>query len=173
MIPRGGKRVTGGGLTAGLSRSTRLALWWRRLRTRLEWTLRGERPPAGAMHGAGAIGEGLAEVHLARLGYRVLWRNVRIAGGELDLVCEDPDGRTVVCIEVKTRVRDRSGPARSREVAPERAVDEAKRRRLRRAAKALMGRQGWRERPMRVDVVSVELSADGARPEIRVLTGVA
>jgi hypothetical protein len=37
----------------------------------------------------------------------------------------------------------------------------------------LLRRQGWSGRPMRIDVVSVELSGEGLEPVVRVLSGVA
>jgi hypothetical protein len=49
----------------------------------------------------GRRGEGLAAVHLERLGYAILARNVRTRYGEIDLIAFD--GRTLAMIEVKTR----------------------------------------------------------------------
>lgn len=57
----------------------------------------------------GGTGEDLAAGHLGDLGYRVLARNYRGAGGELDLVCRDGD--TVVFVEVKARSSSRYGGA--------------------------------------------------------------
>ena len=66
----------------------------------------------------GRRGEIAAAAHLASLGYRVLFRNVRIAGGELDIVALH--GKTVVFVEVKSRIGE-SAAAWER-------VDEKKRR---------------------------------------------
>jgi putative endonuclease len=49
----------------------------------------------------GRLGEELAAVHLQRLGFAVLARNVRTRYGEIDLIVFD--GRTLVFAEVKTR----------------------------------------------------------------------
>ena len=58
-----------------------------------------------------------AEKYLRRNGYRIVKRNFRAAGAEIDLVAMDGD--TLVFVEVKTR--------RSRDAgAPEEAVDERK-----------------------------------------------
>ena len=58
-------------------------------------------------------------------GYRVLERNVRVPGGEIDLVCLDNE--TLVFVEVKRRDGISFGSALS-------AVDARKRRKLRTAA---------------------------------------
>ena len=62
---------------------------------------------------------------LSQAGYRIVARNVRLPGGEIDLVCQD--GSTVVFVEVKARWSPRFGTALS-------AVDARKRRTLRRLA---------------------------------------
>ena len=51
----------------------------------------------------GRHGEALAAAHFERLGFRVLARNHRTRYGELDLVLADPEERTIVFCEVKTR----------------------------------------------------------------------
>jgi len=49
----------------------------------------------------GRLGEQLAAIHLERLRFTVLARNVRTRRGEIDLIAFD--GRTLVFAEVKTR----------------------------------------------------------------------
>lgn len=73
----------------------------------------------------GRAGEDRAAAFLAENGYRVLARNVRLPGGEIDAVCLD--GRTLVVVEVKRRDTAAFGSA----VA---AVDARKRATLRRIA---------------------------------------
>ncbi|HEY8314571.1 MAG TPA: YraN family protein [Candidatus Baltobacteraceae bacterium] len=58
-------------------------------------------------------------------GYRVVQRNVRLPGGEIDLVCRD--GEMLVFVEVKARTTGRFGSALG-------AVDSRKRATLRRLA---------------------------------------
>ena len=73
----------------------------------------------------GRRGERAAEKYLRRNGYRIVKRNFRAAGAEIDLVAMDGD--VLVFVEVKTR--------RSRDAgAPEEAVDERKQKQIRRAA---------------------------------------
>jgi len=73
----------------------------------------------------GRSGEERAVRFLKEHGYNVLQRNVRLPGGEIDLVCKD--GETIVFIEVKLRNTATFGTALQ-------AVDRKKRASLRRAA---------------------------------------
>ncbi|HEX4013746.1 MAG TPA: YraN family protein [Candidatus Cybelea sp.] len=73
----------------------------------------------------GREGEDAASRLLAGCGYRVLARNVRLPGGEIDAVCLD--GPTLVIVEVKRRDSGRYGSALG-------AVDARKRATLRRLA---------------------------------------
>ena len=73
----------------------------------------------------GQQGERLAERHLKRQGFRILARNFRAAGAEIDLVAMD--GQTLVFIEVKRRIGVSAG-------TPGEAVDWRKQEQIRRAA---------------------------------------
>lgn len=73
----------------------------------------------------GRSGEDRASAFLERCGYRVVARNVRVPGGEIDAVCLD--GPTLVIVEVKRRDRKSFGSALH-------AVDARKRATLRRIA---------------------------------------
>ncbi|HTX60360.1 MAG TPA: YraN family protein [Verrucomicrobiae bacterium] len=75
--------------------------------------------------GKGRAGEDRAAAFLAENGYRVLARNVRLPGAEIDAIALD--GSTLVVVEVKRRDSSAFGGALS-------AVDARKRERLRRAA---------------------------------------
>ncbi|USN98145.1 MAG: YraN family protein [Phycisphaeraceae bacterium] len=105
-------------------------------------------------------GERAAERLLRRQRYRLLGRNVRTAIGEVDLLFEAPDGRTIVIVEVKARV---VGPADHQRL-PERAVTPAKARKLVSLAQALARKHRWTDRPMRIDVVAVEFAAGSRKP---------
>ena len=78
----------------------------------------------------GAAGERLALEHLERLGYRLVARNHRTRFGELDLVVADT--RTLVFVEVKTRRAVGAKPT------PWDALDERKRRQVRRMGRAFL-----------------------------------
>lgn len=100
--------------------------------------------PAAEPHWA----EQLVAEHLERSGWRVLARNYRLRGGELDLVCEDGGG-TVVVIEVKQRGSDAFGGAAA-------AVDYRKLARLRRTASHYLTYALKRpDAPVRFDAVLV------------------
>ncbi len=93
----------------------------------------------------GRRGEIAAAAHLAALGYRVLFRNIRIAGGELDIIALHE--KTVVFVEVKSRLGE-SAAAWER-------VDEKKRRFLLRAARAFVRQKNLQGFSQRFDVVTV------------------
>ena len=73
----------------------------------------------------GRLGERRAEAFLASRGYRILRRNLRLPGGEIDLLCLDRG--VLVFVEVKRRDTARFGPALA-------AVDRRKRARIRTVA---------------------------------------
>jgi putative endonuclease len=55
----------------------------------------------------GQLAENLAEHILQKKGYRIVEKNLRLAGGELDLIAEHQG--TLVFIEVKARRGDQFG----------------------------------------------------------------
>lgn len=110
----------------------------------------------------GPLGERHAAKYLKTQGYRVLGRNVRVRAGEADIVCRDPDGTTIVIVEVKARRRRAGQPGASAVIAPEAAVHAAKRRRLAAIARSLARLNGWDRSPMRIDVVAVEWVESGS-----------
>ncbi len=73
----------------------------------------------------GRSSENAAVDFLRNAGYRIIARNVRLPGGEVDIICRD--GATMVFVEVKARRTRSFGSAIS-------AVDARKRSRLRAAA---------------------------------------
>jgi putative endonuclease len=106
----------------------------------------------------GRRGERAAERYLKRIGYRIVRRNFRAAGAEIDLVAMD--GETLVFVEVKTRRGTGAG-------APEEAVDARKQLRMRRAAEAFALQYRVGETEMRFDIVAID--AAGRRMEIELL----
>jgi putative endonuclease len=99
-----------------------------------------------ARRALGAAGERCAADYLARRGYRVVARNVRAGGVELDLIALR--GRTCVFVEVKTRRGAAQGAA-------EEAVDARKRERLVRGARAWLMDQRSAHLQARFDVIAV------------------
>lgn len=111
----------------------------------------------------GAAGERAAARLLRRGGYKVLGRNVRVRIGEADIVALDPDGRTIVVVEVKTRRVERVVEAGKRRAAPapEMSVHQHKQLKLLAVARYLAKANGWVGRPIRIDVVAVEWPREG------------
>jgi len=97
----------------------------------------------------GQKGEEIAEKYLRKKWYKILGRNVKTCGGEVDLIAKQGD--TIVFVEVKTKTRDDA-------IAPSERVNWAKIQRLRRAAQAWI--DGEFERSAddisgRIDVIGV------------------
>lgn len=112
-------------------------------------------------HARGARAERQAARALEAAGLRVVARNVRLTGGEIDLVCRERD--TWVFVEVKAR---RPGW----DAAPAAAVSWGKQRRLVRLAQHYLKWRGLRDVRCRFDVV--EVTDDGRGPAaIRHLRG--
>src|SRR5574338_177041 len=118
--------------------------------------------PAPAPQGtAGAQAEDLAARLLARDGLRLLARNVRCRGGEVDLIALE--GKTVVCVEVRLRQRQDYGGAAA-------SIGRAKRRRVILAARHWLAGAGraWGGHPCRFDaVLFANLEPDGAPQWLR------
>lgn len=98
-------------------------------------------------HARGALGEVRAERELSARGWRILARNVRIPGAEIDLIAED--GEVIAFVEVKTR-------SRADGVMGREAVTAAKQRRICRGALDYMRRNGLMERQARFDVMEIQ-----------------
>jgi len=105
----------------------------------------------------GAAGEDAAAAHLERRGYRILGRNVRADGVELDLVAERRG--VLVFVEVKARRGGRFGGGAA-------AVDARKRARLARGASAWLHASGRRPRRVRFDVITWEPGGGGPHAEL-------
>ncbi len=94
----------------------------------------------------GREGEREAERYLKKKGYRILERNFRIKGGELDIVAEK-DGE-IVFVEVRTRENDFF-------MDPIFSITPKKRRSLRRAAEVFLLAKGLDLCPCRFDIITV------------------
>jgi putative endonuclease len=101
----------------------------------------------------GSEGEDRAAAHLEAHGYRILDRNVRAGGVEIDLVVHR--GRLVVFVEVKARRGRGFGGALG-------AVDERKRARLVAGAHAWLRERRHAFTRARFDVVGWQVDADDA-----------
>ncbi len=102
----------------------------------------------------GRTGEDLACTYLQASGLRIVARNFRCRGGEIDVIARD--GPVVVFVEVKERTSASHGTAIE-------AVTATKRRRILHAARLFAAREGLSEAPTRFDVVAIDWAADGPR----------
>lgn len=105
----------------------------------------------------GKRGERAAVKYLKRQRYTILHCGYRILGGELDIVAVD--GRTVVFVEVKTRVSHDAGH-------PAEAVDLHKQRQLTQLALAYLRRYQLLDCSARFDVIAITWPAGQRRPTI-------
>jgi len=109
----------------------------------------------------GYKGEQAAARFLRRAGHRIIARNVRLASGEVDLVALAPDRRTIVIVEVKAR-----RALASTRIPPEASVTSRKEAKLLSLTEQLVARNGWTDRPIRIDVVAVTWEEGRRRPRI-------
>ena len=109
--------------------------------------------PENSKQALGREGERLAELFLKKKGYKLVERNYRCRGGEVDLILLDR--KVVVFVEVKTRTDDIFG-------SPFEAVEPRKQRRMILAAQLFLQQKQLHERDARFDVVGI--SWPGAQP---------
>jgi putative endonuclease len=106
----------------------------------------------------GARGEKLAVGHLRKRGYRIVQTNFRSRHGEIDIIARE--GECLVFVEVRTRKGHEYG-------TPEESITPAKVDRLTAAAGAYLQRLHEMPPSWRIDVVAIELAADGGVSHLR------
>ncbi len=111
----------------------------------------------------GNYGETLACDYLKKLGYKVLERNYRIRGGEIDIVARD--GENLVFIEVKARWSHEYG-------LPVESITSWKIKALLKTALFYVLKIKWGDRPYRLDVVSVDFTEDRENPKIELIKNI-
>lgn len=99
--------------------------------------------------GTGNKGEDIACWYLKKQGYKILERNYRIRGGEIDIVARDKD--FLVFVEVKTRYSHEYG-------SPAEAMTPWKIKYLLKTARFYLQKIGWGDGPYRLDFVSVDFA---------------
>ena len=109
----------------------------------------------------GALGEQTAADYLAKQGYRILERNFRSRGGEVDIVAKDRQG-CIAFVEVKTRRSLAYG-------LPQFAVTQRKQHQISKGALAWLLKNRLHECSARFDVIAVLLQ-DGSDPTIEAYT---
>lgn len=119
------------------------------------------RKPPDTRRELGSRGEDQAALHLQRLGFRLLARNVRTRFGEIDLIAFD--GKVLVFAEVKTRRHHNRGTGQPHHAAdvphPLESLKPRQRARLRRLASAWLANTDDRPRAqtIRFDAIGVVL----------------
>lgn len=118
---------------------------------------------------SGKYGEDLACQYLKKQGYKILERNFRIRGGEIDIVAKDPapdSAGQIVFVEVKTRYSHEYG-------LPSEAITFWKIKSLIKTAQFYMQKIGWGERPYRLDVVTIDfVSPQAIGPKIELIKNI-
>ena len=104
----------------------------------------------------GPRGENLAAKFLRNRGYKIILRNFRCDVGEIDIIAKE--GRTLVFVEVKTRVND--------DVQPEEQVNATKQHQITKAARFYLSRYGMPQPPARFDVIGI-IWPKGRQPRIQ------
>ena len=95
----------------------------------------------------GQLAENLAEQLLRKKGYRIVEKNLRLAGGELDLIAEKQG--TLVFIEVKARRGDQFGGARY-------AISTRKKQQIIKLAQYYLSKHEFINTQSRFDAILVE-----------------
>jgi putative endonuclease len=106
----------------------------------------------------GSLGEDLAVNALTEKGYRIVARNHKIYGHEIDVIAKDGD--MLVFVEVKTRSNRDYGK-------PLEAIGRKRVKRLRKAAELYLAKEKIKGVSVRFDAVSVEMT--GGKPVVEVV----
>ena len=117
-------------------------------------SLTSQTPPAsGGNKGTGELGEEVAVNFLMARNYRILERNFRCKGGEVDIIARDPGDKSLVFIEVKARRGLSYG-------VPQLAVTTFKQRQISKAALTWLSKNNLHDTNARFDVIAILLSGD-------------
>lgn len=108
----------------------------------------------------GRNGEDLACQYLKKLGFKILQRNYRIRGGEIDIIAKDKE--YLVFVEVKARYSHEFG-------LPAEAITPWKIKALLKTALFYTQKIKWGEKAYRIDLVSVDFINNPEKPEIELI----
>lgn len=109
----------------------------------------------------GNFGEDLACRYLEKSGYKIIARNFRIRGGEIDIIARDHD--FLVFVEVKTRNSLKFG-------LPIEALTPWKIKALLKTALFYLQNISWNDKPYRLDAVCIDLTSE--EPEIELIKNI-
>lgn len=124
--------------------------WWRDqlYRWRYPWLAR---------ETTGQRGEREARHFLRKAGYGIIAANLRLRVGEIDLLVEPRERNCLVLVEVKSR---QLKAGHDDKTLPEWRVGSRKQRKLQLLASQLIKQYRLRDRPIRLDVVGVDLPVE-------------
>ena len=105
----------------------------------------------------GKKGEDLAAEFLRKNGYRIIERNYRCRGGEIDVIACERD--TLCFVEVKSRGSEDYG-------GPEQAITATKKRRMTHAALFYLTQKRIQDADWRFDAVTVVMTNAGTEMEL-------
>ena len=111
-------------------------------------------PPPSDNTSVGNLGEEIAANLLLAGGFRILERNFRCKGGEVDIIARDPVDKSLVFIEVKTRRGISYG-------VPQLAVTLFKQRQISKATLSWLSKNRLHDTNARFDVIAILLHTDG------------
>ena len=114
----------------------------------------------------GRLGENLAARYLVSKGYRLLERNFRARQyGEVDIICLSPDAKTLIFVEVKTRIGTVFG-------RPEEAVNKHKLRELKKMADYYFNLHPNLGLSLQIDVLAISLHPDNSVESLKHLENI-
>ncbi|QDU35056.1 hypothetical protein KS4_31340 [Poriferisphaera corsica] len=114
------------------------------------------------IHTIGYRGETAATRFLRKNNYRIIRRNLKFRLGEVDILARDPDGQTIVLIEVKSTAAADNAPP------PEVHVNHDKQEKLITLAAIIQKKFNLQLHPLRIDVITVTFPDKiTAQPTIR------
>ncbi len=111
----------------------------------------------------GNYGEDLACNFLKEQGYKILERNYRIRGGEIDIVARDKD--VLAFVEVKTRYSHEYG-------LPAEAMTYFKIKALLKTVQFYLSQYHLFDKPYRLDFISVDFTDNKSNPNIELIKNI-
>lgn len=111
----------------------------------------------------GHQGEDLACKYLQKQGYKILARNYRIRGGEIDIVAQE--GEYLVFVEVKTRFSHDYG-------LPAEAMTPWKVKYLLKTARFYLQKVDYGDGPYRLDFIGIDFANNSQNPEIELIKNI-
>ena len=111
----------------------------------------------------GNYGETLACKYLEKQGYKILERNYRIRGGEIDIIAMD--GEYMVFVEVKTRSSHEFG-------LPVESITPWKIKHLLKATQFYLLKIDWGNGPYRLDFISIDFLDSKTSPQIELIKNI-